>query len=245
MTKTRIQIVEDDASYALELEILLTELGYEVLPHVDKPNQWAPSDKELPDLVLADIFFGGKPDGIQVVKKMRKKGIPVVLMTSSNDREVYEYAKIEFPSGYVEKPLKPVTLNAMIETALNKTDDLKTLDKALDDWSRKQIVNKFLFVRHGKGLVKLVVAEISLIEADGNYCYIHENGRRFVVNKPLRKFKEGLSAQGFLQINRSQLINFNMVNQLSFRDAEIIVAGEALVIGSSYRDEVNSWLHRL
>ncbi len=245
MPKTKIQIIEDDTSYALELEMVLTELGYQVLPLVEKPNEWTPADDELPDLVLADIFFRGKPIGIQLVTKMRKKGIPVVLMTSSNDRKVYEYAKTEFPSGYIEKPIKPVSLNAIIERALSNSDDLHTVDQALDDWSRKQIVNKFLFVRHGKGLVKLIVADISLIEADGNYCYIHDNGRRYVVNKPLRRFKETLAGQGFLQVNRSQIVNFNMVDQLSFADSEIVVAGETLVIGSSYRDEVASWLHRL
>lgn len=245
MPKTKIQIIEDDASYALEIEMVLTELGYEVMPLVKKPNEWSPADNNLPDLVLADIFFGGKPEGIQIIKKMRRKGVPVVLMTSSNDREVYEYAKKEFPSGYIEKPLKPVSLNAIIERALTNYDDLGVVDKALEDWSRKQIVNKFLFVRHGKGLVKLVVSEISLIEADGNYCYLHENGRRYVVNKPLRRFKEILSGQGFLQVNRSQLVNFNMVDQLSFSESEIVVAGETLVIGSSYREEVDSWLHRL
>ncbi|SEP67803.1 LytR/AlgR family response regulator transcription factor [Neolewinella agarilytica] len=245
MPKTKIQIIEDDASYALELEMVLTELGYDVMPVIEKPTEWTPADDDLPDLVLADIYFGGKPEGVQVVNKMRRRGIPVVLMTSSNDRKLYEYAKKEFPSGYIEKPLKPVSLNAIIESALSNYDDPGVVDKALEEWSRKQIVNKFLFVRHGKGLVKLVVSDISLIEADGNYCYLHENGRRYVVNKPLRRFKEILSGQGFLQINRSQLVNFNMVDQLSFAESEIIVAGETLAIGSSYREEVDSWLHRL
>jgi len=245
MQKTRIQIVEDDTSYALELEMMLTKLGYEVLPLIDEPSEWTLDDKNLPDLVLTDIFFNGKPEGIKVVASVQKRGIPAVVITASDDPDVYERTKVMFPGGYIEKPVTPVSLNAVIENALKYPDLTEKVSLALERWSKKQIIKKFLFVRHGKGLVKLEVSEISLIEADGNYCYIHEKGKRYVANKSLRKFKKGLLNQGFLQVNRSQLVNFLMIDQLSFSNARIVVAGQTLVIGDAYRDEIASWLNLL
>lgn len=245
MVKTRIQIIEDDPSYALELEMLLVELDFEPLPVISNPASYKPMDDLLPDLVIADIFFKGKPDGIQVVQDFQRKGIPVVLITSSENEELYEYAKARFPSGYLVKPVQKLSLKSVIDSALINREELETVSQALDSWTKDQLLKKYLFVRHSKSLVKLVVANISLIEADGNYCYIHEGGRRYVTKNSLRNFKESLSNQGFLQINRSQLVNFSMIDQVSFSNAKLILAGKALTIGSTYREEVLSWLHRL
>lgn len=245
MLTAKIQIIEDDASYALELEMQLTELGYEVLPVVARPSEFTLDETNAPDLILADIFFGGKPEGIQVVAELQKRGIPVILITSSENDEVYEFAKTHFPSGYMIKPVQKITLKSLIEKALMSKDQLAAVNTVLDNWSKEQMIKRFFFVRHGKSLVKLVVENISLIEADGNYCYIHESGRRYVAKNSLRNFKSMLSNQGFLQINRGNLVNFRLIDQVNFSKSEIVVKGKLLTIGDAYREEVGEWLYRL
>lgn len=225
--------------------MLLVELDFKPLPVISDPTKYKIVDDQLPDLVLADIYFRGEPEGIRFVQEFQRKGIPVVLITSSKNEELYEYAKTYFPSGYLVKPVQKISLKSVIENALTNREELETVNEALDSWMKDRILKKYLFVRHSKSLVKLSVAHISLIEADGNYCYIHESGRRYVTKNSLRNFKESLSNQGFLQINRSQLVNFKMIDQVNFSNAKLMLAGQSLTIGSTYREEVSSWIHRL
>lgn len=245
MLKPRIQIVEDDPSYALELEMILSEMGYEVLPVIDSAKKAKYRSDSNVDLLIADIFYDGRPIGLEIVEEWQGNGVPVILMTSSKNEAVYKASKISFPSGYLIKPIEKLSLQSTIERVLVQSDQIGAVNKVLAEWTKEQMLRQFLFVRHKKSLVKLTVEDISYVEADGNYCYIHEKGRRYAVKNSLRNFKDQLSPMGFLQINRGNLINFRMIDTVSFSKSEIIMGGIVLPIGDAYRNEVNEWLNRL
>ena len=120
MAKTRILIVEDEAVIAMEAEIQLQSLGYEVTSVVDtgeKAIEKAELDK--PDLVLMDIRIKGEMDGIRTAEAIRNRfEIPVIFSTAYLDEEKIDRAKITMPFGYVLKPMQERDLKVTVEMAL-------------------------------------------------------------------------------------------------------------------------------
>jgi PAS domain S-box-containing protein len=142
MEKARIQIVEDEAIIAMELESQLQSLGYEVTSIVDtgeKAIEKAETDK--PDLILMDIRIKGEMDGIDAAEIIRNRfGIPVIFSTAYLDEERIERAKITMPFGYVLKPIQERDLRVTIEMALYVSEvdrDRKQSEKALHEKSEQ------------------------------------------------------------------------------------------------------------
>ena len=63
----KILIVEDELSFALELQMLLEELNYNVLKHVDNSDEALKVIYENhPDLIFMDIDIKGDLSGIEI-----------------------------------------------------------------------------------------------------------------------------------------------------------------------------------
>ena len=128
--------------------MMLSEMGYEVLPVIDS----AKKAKYLPDsnvdLLIADIFYDGRPIGLEIVEEWQGKGVPVILMTSSKNEAVYKVSKISFPSGYLIKPIEKISLQSTIERVLVQSDQIGAVNKVLVEWTKEQMLGQFLFVRY-------------------------------------------------------------------------------------------------
>ena len=120
MEKARIQIVEDEAIIAMEIESQLQGLGYEVTSVVNTGEKAVLKAKEdKPDLILMDIRIKEEMDGIDTAEIIRKQfGIPVIFSTAYLDEQRIERAKITMPFGYVLKPIQERDLKVTIEMAL-------------------------------------------------------------------------------------------------------------------------------
>jgi PAS domain S-box-containing protein len=120
MEKARIQIVEDEAIIAMEIESQLQGLGYEVTSIVDTGEKTIEkADEDKPDLILMDIRIKGEMDGVDTAEVIRNRfGIPVIFSTAYLDQERIERAKITIPFGYVLKPIQERDLKVTIEMAL-------------------------------------------------------------------------------------------------------------------------------
>jgi len=89
MEKARILIVEDEVIIAMEIELCLQSLGYEVISIVDTGEKAiVKAEVDKPDLILMDIRIKGEMDGIDTAEVIRKRfGIPVIFSTAYCDRE--------------------------------------------------------------------------------------------------------------------------------------------------------------
>jgi len=129
MPAEKILIVEDDALISANLELVLTELGYGVLPPVSSGEdavQQAYSQR--PDVILMDIQLAGKMNGIQAAEKIHETSdIPVIYTTAYADDERLSHAELTGPYGYLVKPVQNRELKATIRMALYK----HTLDQLL------------------------------------------------------------------------------------------------------------------
>ena len=133
--KIRILIVEDEAIVAEDLELAVTNIGYEVVGRAVSAD--AAVDKAVnlkPDLVLMDIVLRGEKNGIDASREIKEKvDIPVIFLTAYSDVGLIDKAKSTEPYAYLVKPFQERQLLASIETAIHKSGIEKRLEES-EEW---------------------------------------------------------------------------------------------------------------
>ncbi len=128
MTSNTILIVEDDALISANMELVLSEYGYVVLPSVSSGEDAVQQAlSKHPDVILMDIQLSGRMNGIQAAEKIHATSdIPVIYTTAYSDDERLTHAELTGPYGYLVKPVQNRELMATIRMALykNKLDRL-------------------------------------------------------------------------------------------------------------------------
>ena len=122
MRKATILIVEDDAILAMDLQRMVSRLGYTVTGPLASGEEALAllSDKPV-DLVLMDIELAGTMNGIAAAEIIhRTVEVPVVFLTGFSHDPLLEQAKIAAPYGYLIKPVPERELSATMEMALHR-----------------------------------------------------------------------------------------------------------------------------
>ncbi len=122
MEKKRILAVDDNSISLAAIEQELKR-EYEVIPVNSGSRALQYLKREKPDLILLDIQMAQK-DGIETLREIRQMDrcadIPVIMLTSKQDKAaVVETSKLGI-YDYVLKPFKGEDLHQRINRALNK-----------------------------------------------------------------------------------------------------------------------------
>ena len=127
-----ILIVDDEWLTRLEIEGMLTDLGYNVAGQAETGAEAVTMARELnPDLVLMDVNMPGEMNGIDAAGEIKRElGIPIVFISGYGDPEYIEAAKEIAPFGYVMKPFDEREVHAFVEIALSRKAFELKLDKS-------------------------------------------------------------------------------------------------------------------
>jgi signal transduction histidine kinase len=120
--KLKILVVEDERIVARDLQVRLTNLGYQLSGSASSKREAVDSARQSrPDLVLMDIRLNGAPDGIEAANELRAEfNLPVIYLTGHSDNATLSRARMTEPFGYILKPFENRELVAAIETAVYK-----------------------------------------------------------------------------------------------------------------------------
>lgn len=120
MMSARILIVEDESILALDIEDMLTCLGYEVAGiAIDAEEAIAAIRHSPPNLVLMDIRLQGEVDGIEAAHQIWDQfELPIIFLTASTDERTLKRIRAVHGFGYVIKPFEMKKLEMAIATAL-------------------------------------------------------------------------------------------------------------------------------
>ncbi|MEO9386789.1 two-component system response regulator [Chromobacterium phragmitis] len=120
MKNVRILIVEDERIIAMDLQLQLQALGYQVCGvAADGAQAIARSRKEQPDLVLMDIHLEGPMDGVEAACEIhRQLRIPIVFLSAYAENATLQRAESAMPYGYLVKPVSPRELHATLQMAM-------------------------------------------------------------------------------------------------------------------------------
>jgi two-component system response regulator MtrA len=121
-TNGRVLVVDDDASLAEMLTIVLRQEGFESRMCTRGNEALGLFRQFRPDVVLLDLMLPGK-DGIDVCKEIRaESGVPIVMLTAKGDTIDVVLGLESGADDYVVKPFKPKELVARIRARVRRFD---------------------------------------------------------------------------------------------------------------------------
>lgn len=120
----KVLIIDDEADIQTFLMTLLKEHGYETMAASDGEKGWEALKVFRPDLITLDIIMPketGQKFYRRLVKDSEFKDIPVIILSGvTRYKELFgrDHATMPKPYAFVEKPIVPEELIALIEEAL-------------------------------------------------------------------------------------------------------------------------------
>ena len=108
----RILIVEDEPLTAFDNEVMLGDLGYEVVATLDNfEDAIERLDSEKIDLILSDYRLSGERTGLDLARAAKKRGIPIVFSTGHE----LPPESMQLALGCIVKPYSERTLKLALD----------------------------------------------------------------------------------------------------------------------------------
>ncbi len=116
---SRVLVVEDSATQALEIRLLLEDSGFEVDVAPDGLAALRAIEAHAPDLVLTDLQMP-EMNGLELVEAIRGEhlGLPVILMTQHGTEEIAVKALREGAASYLAKKSLATDMVSAIDDVL-------------------------------------------------------------------------------------------------------------------------------
>jgi AmiR/NasT family two-component response regulator len=124
----RVLIVDDEAVIRMGLKTMVTSLGYQVVGTAVNGDDALEKVKTLkPDLLLLDIKMPDK-DGLTVAEELATEmPLPIIMLTAYTEKAMIERAANAAVMGYLVKPINEGKLGPMIEVALTRFEEMRTV----------------------------------------------------------------------------------------------------------------------
>ena len=120
--KCKILAVDDNSISLATIEQALKE-KYEVIPLNSGVRALQYLKKNKPDLILLDVRMASK-DGVETLREIREmedcQNIPVIMLTSQNDKHTVLESFMLGADNYILKPFNVEDLHERIESVLRK-----------------------------------------------------------------------------------------------------------------------------
>lgn len=230
-----ILIVEDDFSFALELEILVKDIGYKLLDSVDNSAEALELIyADQPDLILMDIDIKGKLSGVEIAEKIQHLDIPILFITSVKQVDSYNRAKETNFIGYMVKPVEEYSLRSAIELAIKNLSHKKIPTKELEAFPFKDT----LFFKKRGIYKKIEIKSIDYIEADGDYSITIAEGEKLMTSFTLKALESLLADYHFMRIHRRFIINLEKITFLDVNNNQVFVNKTKIPISRTKKGEL-------
>lgn len=190
------------------------------------------------DVIIIDVFLDGKPDGITFAESINiipNASKPFVFLTSSQDRQIFERAKLTKPFSFLMKPFNELEILYAIEMAVEKFYDQTNV--FLAEEQDTVISNDYLFIKKKNALKKVALNDIIYIEVEERYCNIITEKEKFVILISLTKISELLDKTKFIKTHRNSIVNSDKIEEIILADNLIILKGNYKInLSDTYKD---------
>lgn len=169
--------------------------------------------QEAIDLLFLDVKM---PDisGLEFLKSLNK--VPLVIFTTAYQ----EYAVESYDFHALDYLMKPIEFGRFLK-AVNKVEG-----------RLKQNHDQFLFLKTGYEYIRLNVAEIKYIKAEGNYVKFVSGKETVLSRMTIQEAENRLMPMSFIKTHRSYLVNKAFIDKIEKHQLTI---GEHLIpISGSY-----------
>jgi len=148
-----------------------------------------------PDLLFLDIQMPGM-SGFELLERLEQ--VPQVIFTTAYDR----YAIQAFEVSALDYLLKPIAPNRLAAA----------LAKLRPRGERARLEQ--VFVRDGDRCWIVRLADIFLLESEGNYTRLHFAGERPLIRRSLNALEEQLDPNLFFRAGRKEIVNLKWIDKV-------------------------------
>ena len=231
-------IIDDEATARLIVNQLCS-----TIPDLDVIDEFSNAidaikflNQQTVDVIFLDIHMPGFT-GFDFVQTLRNS--PKIVLTTSDTNfaiEAYEYEAI------VDYLVKPIT-QERFDKSIKKVKNSLAQQPKITPTNSNTTVGDELYINIDRRLIKLKFDEILLIEAKGDYIDVRTEKELHRVHNTLKKIKEKLPEELFLQIHRSYIINFTKI--IDIEDNSVLIDKNVVPISRSNRPELMRRLNLL
>ncbi len=239
MQDIRILLVEDDLSLALEIEMMINELGYIFQGNSTNGDEALQLITEArPDLIIMDINIEGAKNGLEVAREIASEKIPLIFITAFQNEEYFQEAKKIAPAAYLIKPFQLLTLQNTIELAVMKAVTGKSTDPAR--WENSiSGEGSTIFIKMNKRLQKISVGEIHWIEVSGNYCYIYTKTKKYILKISLTSILKKIVAHAeFIRVHKQHVVQRKYIDSVDTNTNTLNIGNSVIPIGRRFKKDL-------
>lgn len=227
-------IIDDDSNLRIGLKGLLQLYAPEIkiLGEADSVTSGIETIETLnPQVIFLDIQLNqGTGFDIleQILEKRGKINAHIVFITA---HEQYAIKAFRFSAlDFLLKPVDPTELQKVlqkIKNVLHKQETDAHINLLLENIRRQSDNFKRIALSNSEGVHLFEINEIIRCESKDNYTMFYlKNNKPMLVSKTLKEYEELLSAQGFVRIHQSHLINMNYLKSYIKKDGGYIVMAD-------------------
>ncbi|MFQ5342710.1 MAG: response regulator [Anaerolineae bacterium] len=122
----RILVVDDDPAMRRLLTVILESQDYQVQLASSVANALEAIAQQRPDVVCCDLMMP-EVSGLDFLEQMRENpelaGIPVIVVSATGEEEMIHQARALGAFAHLAKPFSKTALLALIESALEATEE--------------------------------------------------------------------------------------------------------------------------
>ncbi|MFL6195191.1 MAG: LytR/AlgR family response regulator transcription factor [Thermoanaerobaculia bacterium] len=247
----RALIVDDEAPARRKLRALLErEEDFEIAGEAAEGIEAVEAIRESnPDVVFLDIQMP-RLDGFGVVEEVGIDAMPLVVFVTAYDEHALRAFEVH-ALDYLLKPVAPSRFQRLLERVRRQlgagrpADLAERIDRLLaavrpaGEAPLRQIL-----VERGEGRqILLMVDEIDLIRADGNYLCFRSHGGESRRRGTLRDLEARLDPARFVRLNRSEIVRLDAIAEIQpwfHGDARVVLRdGTVLTWSRRYRSRAD------
>ena len=186
------------------------------------------------DLLFLDINMP-MLTGLELLKVLKIR--PQVIITSAYQ----EHALESFELAVTDYLLKPFSFERFLKACsqvLERHQLKATAEKAEQFQLNKA---KSIYIKFDKQQVQVTLADISCLEAYGNYVKVWRDGKSQLTSRTLSSFEQQLPDDTFMRVHKSAIINLEQVHAIG-SNTVTLKDGNIINIGKLYKHKVQNYL---
>ncbi len=201
-------IIDDERLARTELRRLLAPFkNIEIIEEAVNAADAAEKINRLnPELIFLDIQMPGK-NGFELLEEL--DAVPKVIFTTAYDEyalKAFEYNALD----YLLKPIEPKRLEEAINKIVRKEEETISLPQ------KENILtaDDQIFVKDGDRCWFVKLADVRLIESEGNYARLFFNDFKPLILRTLNYLDERLDSKSFFRASRKHIINLKWIDNV-------------------------------